>query len=293
MHCIYRKLLLIYMLITASTMMNGYELFFNNFTNKTLVIACKKRAAIQEKWYQIVKPGGSVLQPWADVNCLESLQWAELDPKLPLRGGLDLINPKQGNQIPPDKQKTFDETFFSKKTGKGLYLWNNLVITVVSNELYAQTVEAAKELAGGFSQTACQAALILALGLKDKAFATLSKTFTALRRQLDSKLKTLSAAMTQGVTDPLYINTIKLEIKKIQNQLDPLIVQVEAYIKANVNQQLTQDTCYSYLGQVAEAAGNIQGLSLCKNREFTIFNTGQKDSLTGKPLLIAETTEGQ
>src|SRR5690349_19523837 len=125
---LHKQVLYICSFMLLNTYLTGYELFFNNFTDKILIIASKKRAGIVEKYYQIVGPGKSVIQAWHDANCLESLQWAELNTRLPLRGGLDLVDPNRGNQIPPDKQKTFDQTFFNKNSGKGSYLWNNLKI---------------------------------------------------------------------------------------------------------------------------------------------------------------------
>jgi hypothetical protein len=287
----YKKLLYIAVAIAPITLY-GYELHYNNFTDKTLIIASKKRAGIVEKYYQIVKPGNSVTQPWSDANCLESLQWAELNTKLPLKGGLDLIDPNQGNQIPSNKQKVFDETFFSKTTGKGSYLWNNLKIIMVPNEIYAETVKNATKLVQGFDKMLCQTTDILVLELKDKVFAMLRKGLASLEKELNSAIqkkvdaekKNLSAAdqelLNQSITD-------------LKNKIASTNTEIEAYIKTKINTTISKQQCFFNLAQIAQAAGKIQGISICKNRQFLIFDTGQKDPLTGMPLYIAETGEGE
>lgn len=229
------KTILMYML-TTSTALLSYELFFSNFTDKFLVIASKKRAGIVEKYYQIAPPGGSVIQVWDDANCLESLQWAELNQSLPLHGGRDLMDPKSGYQIPRDKQDTFRKTFTNvNNTGKNLYLWNDLKIVMVPNDIFAKTVEAATQLVHGFDAIVCQSVDTLTLNAQQK--------------------------------------TNKAQVK--------------------LNPSKNQHDCFFNLAQIAEAAGKISGISICKNRSFAILDTGKEDELTGEPLLIAETGEGE
>jgi len=264
----------LFILLIISTPLYGYEWFVNNFTDKTLIIAFKKRAGITDKYYQIVQPGKSVLQAWKDLNCLESLQWAELNPSLPLRGGLDLVDKMHGNQIPPDKQKVFDETFFSKTSGKGLYLWNNLKIVMVPNDLYQATKDAAVQLVKGFDSFVCQTIDLLTLGIKDK-------TFASLQAQLKDAKTKLQAA-------------IDLDEKNRLNQLiNDLDIQIANYAKGKISQSTSKEECFFNLAKIAEAAGNLHKISICKNREFMIFDTGTKDELTGMPLFIAETVEGE
>lgn len=223
-------------ILTTNTALFGYELFFSNFTDKALVIASKKRSGIVEKYYQIVPAGGSVIQVWDDANCLESLQWAELNPKLPLHGGQDLIDPNQGHQIPRNKQDTFRKTFTNVgDKGKNLYLWNDLKIVIVPNDIFEKTVTAATKLIHGFDTMVCQSIDQLTLDVQHK-------------------------------------------IKNAQTKL---------------NSSKTQYDCFFNLAQIAEAAGKIAGISICKNRSFAILDTGKEDELTGEPLLIAETGEGE
>jgi hypothetical protein len=153
MNFMVKKMFFLSLIMLSMRSVKAYELFFSNFTSTFLVIAIKQRSSMVEKYYQVVPPGGSVIQASSDANCLESLQWAELNPKLPLRGGLDLVDKEHGYQIPHDKQKLFDETFYNKTTGRGLYLWNNLAIKSVPNELFQNTVASAKELGGAVSST--------------------------------------------------------------------------------------------------------------------------------------------
>lgn len=233
-----QRLLFIFFAITACAPLFCYELFFSNFTDKFLIIASKKRAGIIEKFYQIVAPGGSVIQVWDDANCLESLQWTELNENLPLKGGKDLIDPKQGYQIPRNKQDIFRKTFTNiNDKGKGLYLWNNLKIIMVPNEIFKQTREAATKLVEGFDTAACQS--------------------------VDTIIKS---------------NDVLFAIDQAKKLLTPA---------------KTQNECLSNLAQIADAAGKIAGISICTNRQFAIFDTGKEDELTGMPLLIAETGEGE
>lgn len=271
----------------------GYELHFNNFTGKTLIIASKKRAGITEKYYQIIKPGKSVIQAWHDAHCLESLQWAELNPNYPLHGGLDLIDNNRGGQIPPDKQKKFDETFFSKTSGKGLYLWNNLKIIFVPNEIFEQTKKAAVQLVKGFDKMICQATTASLLELTDSVLALLKKTLTSLEDQLSQTLKEKAEDLKQALNLDKLSDAYGTKIDSLQKKISETKDKIEKYIKEKVGGVLNSNTCFSNLTQVAKAAGKIHGISICKNREFMIFDSGEKDDLTGMPLLLAETVEGQ
>lgn len=171
-----KKFMLIFGPFLCMTTVQGYEFHFQNFTDKTLIIATKKRAGITDKYYQIVKPEESVIQVWDDANCLESLEWTELNPRLPLHGGLDLISPLNGNQIPRDKQETFRRTFTNlRDKGKGLYLWNELKIIFVPNEIFRKTREAATKLVKGIDQGICQSIDTLAAGTVKKITLAASK----------------------------------------------------------------------------------------------------------------------
>lgn len=267
----------------------GYELRFNNFTDKTLIICSKKRAGIVERYYQIVKPNRSVTQAWHDANCLESLQWAELNPNFPLKGGLDLVDDNRGSQIPPDKQNLFDETFFSKKSGKGLYLWNNLRIVVVPNEIFQKTREAATKLVQGFDKIVCQTVDSLFLSVKDTVFASLEKTLALLENKLSAKIKEKADAINKELNTDL----VDTNITELRNKIAEAKTKIENYIKNKINAATNKKTCFFNLAQIAVAAGKIHGMSICKNREFIIFDAGITDDLTGMPLLLAETVEGQ
>lgn len=192
----------------------AYEIDFENFSGKTLIIATKKRAAAgREKFYQIVAHGGSVKQVWDDANCIESIRWAEVDPKLPGKGGLDYISVSEASQIPRDKQDAFDEIYTP------LYAWAQAKIVIVSNETFRRTQQAATDLVKGIDTFICSAA---------------------------------SAAHPAG-----------------------------------------RAACFIKLAGIADAAGKIEEISLCKNRSFIIYDSGKLDAITQQPLLIAETGEGE
>jgi hypothetical protein len=213
-------------LVLITSAAHAYELYFSNFTDKILIIVSKKRAAItQEKYAQIIRPFESVIQPWSDLNCLESLQWAEVDSSLPHKGGLKLIDSKHGYQISSSNQKIFNEQLLTK------YAWSNLPIKFVPNELFTQTQQAATELVQGIDEGICSVL-----------------DFIAPRyRQITQTLS--SSKDTKG--------------------------------------------CLALLGQIADAAGKITGISICKSRQFFIFDTGKKDPFTRQPSLIAETNIGE
>jgi hypothetical protein len=214
MKSLLQKSLYVLLVITAHTSLFSYEIDFQNFTDKTLIIATKKRAAAgREKFYQIVSPGASVKQVWDDANCIESIRWAELDQKLPGKGGLDYVDPKQAFQIPREKQDAFDEIYTP------LYPWAQAKIVIVSNETFRKTQQAATDLVKGIDTFICSAA---------------------------------SAAHPAG-----------------------------------------RAACFIKLAGIADAAGKIEEISLCKSRSFMIYDSGQLDKITKQPLLIAATGEGE
>ncbi len=273
--------------LTMTTVLFGYELTFNNFTDKTLIIMSKKRAAIQERYYQIVAPGKSVIQAWHDANCLESLYWAELNPSLPRKGGLDFVNKNQGNQIPADKQKEFDETFFSKTSGKGLYLWNNIKIVMVPNDLYNEMKKNAVKLVQGFDKAVCQTIQNLLLTIKDTAFAAMNVGLSTLENQLTQALQDKMKASSDEAK--AQVNEL---IEYTQKTLVAHKANMETYVTNKLNALSNKKECFFNLGQIAKAAGKIHGISICTNRDFILFDTQETDELTGMPLIIAETMEG-
>lgn len=267
-----QKLLLLPLLLCAiSNTIRGYELFFSNFTNIPLIICAKKRAGIVEKYYQIVPPGGSVIQPWDDANCLESLQWTELNTNLPLQGGKALADPNEAYQIPRNKQKVFDETFFDKKTGKGLYAWCPLPIVMVPNATFKATRDAATKLVQGFEKPLCWIT-------EDLTLQKLESTLQAAETSLNNLVKANAPEAAQAPLKSM-ITSIKKKISE--------------YPADKRRQSTDKNECMGFLGRMTNGAGKLSGISICAHRQFAIYDLGVIDKITGKPYLIAATGEGE